>query len=110
LSLVLRQKRFSLITGFPFNPKIAEIKRKNTRIAFRCGFDRRCGTLLSLNKVQGKIIVFITYEPDIAAFSKRKIVLRDSRIIKDQINTNVRNAKQDLENLPKIDELATGIK
>lgn len=63
-----------------------------------------------LNEVQGKTIVFITHEPDIAAFSKRTITLRDGRVIKDSINTNVRNAKQDLENLPKIDELATGSK
>lgn len=63
-----------------------------------------------LNEVQGKTIVFITHEPDIAAFSKRTITLRDGRVIKDSVNTNVRNAKQDLENLPKIDELATGSK
>lgn len=63
-----------------------------------------------LNEVQGKTIVFITHEPDIAAFSKRTITLRDGRVIKDSANTNVRNAKQDLENLPKIDELATGSK
>lgn len=60
-----------------------------------------------LNEVQGKTIVFITHEPDIAAFSKRTITLRDGRIIKDRINTNVRNAKQDLEDLPEIDESAT---
>jgi len=60
-----------------------------------------------LNEVQGKTIVFITHEPDIAAFSKRTITLRDGRIIKDSINTNVRNAKQDLEDLPEIDESAT---
>lgn len=63
-----------------------------------------------LNEVQGKTIVFITHEPDIAAFSKRTITLRDGRVIKDSVNTNVRNAKQDLEKLPKIDELATGSK
>lgn len=56
-----------------------------------------------LNEIQGKTIVFITHEPDIASFSKRTITLRDGRIIKDSINTSVRNAKQDLENLPKID-------
>jgi putative ABC transport system ATP-binding protein len=63
-----------------------------------------------LNDLHGKTIVFITHEPDIAAFSKRIITLRDGRIIKDHINIHVRNAKQDLEDLPLIDEMTTGNK
>src|SRR5450631_129450 len=36
-----------------------------------------------LNKDHGKTIVFVTHEPDIAAFSGRTIVLKDGKIIKD---------------------------
>jgi putative ABC transport system ATP-binding protein len=46
---------------------------------------------------QGKTIIFVTHEPDIAAFSKRTITLRDGRIIKDEINKRVRSAKEKLE-------------
>ena len=56
-----------------------------------------------LNDVQGKTIVFITHEPDIASFSKRTITLRDGRIIKDNVNPAIRNAKEVLQNLPPID-------
>ncbi len=58
-----------------------------------------------LNEVYGKTIVFITHEPDIATFSKRTITLRDGKIIKDSVNTNVRNAKEVLESLPPLVDL-----
>jgi putative ABC transport system ATP-binding protein len=32
---------------------------------------------------QGKTIIFVTHEPDIAAFSNRTVTLRDGRIMKD---------------------------
>jgi len=48
---------------------------------------------------QGKTIVFVTHEPDIAAFSSRTITLRDGKIISDRQNTNVRSARDMLEAL-----------
>ena len=63
-----------------------------------------------LNNDHGKTIVFVTHEPDIATFSKRTITLRDGRIIKDNINNNVRNAKEVLQSLPVITELSTAAK
>ena len=49
---------------------------------------------------QGKTIVFVTHEPDIAAFSSRTITLKDGRIVKDVMNTNVRSAREALDALP----------
>jgi putative ABC transport system ATP-binding protein len=60
-----------------------------------------------LNNEHGKTIVFVTHEPDIAAFSKRTITLRDGKILKDFINTDVHHAKQVLQAMPVIDELTT---
>ncbi|PUZ24580.1 putative ABC transport system ATP-binding protein [Chitinophaga costaii] len=53
-----------------------------------------------LNQTQGKTIVFVTHEPDIAAFSSRTIMLKDGRVVKDAKNENVRNAKEALAALP----------
>jgi putative ABC transport system ATP-binding protein len=53
---------------------------------------------------QGKTIVFVTHEPDIATFSKRTITLKDGKILKDEINTNVSSAKEVLASLPPINE------
>jgi len=59
-----------------------------------------------LNNEQGKTIVFVTHEPDIALFSKRTITLKDGKLLKDYVNTNVQNAKQMLESLPAINDLS----
>lgn len=53
---------------------------------------------------EGKTIVFVTHEPDIAAFSTRTIMLRDGKIQKDSLNTNQRSAKEALANLPESDD------
>jgi putative ABC transport system ATP-binding protein len=52
-----------------------------------------------LNK-QGRTIVFVTHEPDIASFSNRTITLKDGRVVKDARNENVRSAKEVLAALP----------
>lgn len=57
-----------------------------------------------LNSQQGKTIVFVTHEPDIASFSSRTIQLRDGRIQKDTKNDNQRSAKEVLAGLPISDD------
>jgi len=57
-----------------------------------------------LNDKQGKTIVFVTHEPDIASFSSRTIQLRDGIIQRDTKNENKRSAKEVLENLPVTDD------
>jgi len=57
-----------------------------------------------LNKTQGKTIVFVTHEPDIASFSHRTILLRDGIIQKDTPNENIRSAREVLDNLPVTDD------
>jgi putative ABC transport system ATP-binding protein len=53
-----------------------------------------------LNAEQGKTIVFVTHEPDIAAFSSRTITLKDGRLQKDIQNLNRKLAKESLGLLP----------
>jgi putative ABC transport system ATP-binding protein len=53
-----------------------------------------------LNKEQGKTIVFVTHEPDVASFSSRTIMLKDGKIIKDSLNENKRSAREVLASLP----------
>jgi putative ABC transport system ATP-binding protein len=48
----------------------------------------------------GKTIIFVTHEPDIAAFSSRTILLKDGNIIRDHQNQQVRKAKEMLAALP----------
>ena len=53
-----------------------------------------------LNQQQGKTIVFVTHEPDIAAFSSRTITLKDGKVVKDTKNQNIRSAREMLATLP----------
>ncbi|BAU52356.1 ABC transporter ATP-binding protein [Mucilaginibacter gotjawali] len=57
-----------------------------------------------LNSHQGKTIVFVTHEPDIASFSSRTIQLRDGRIQKDFQIADKRSAAEVLKNLPHTDD------
>lgn len=51
----------------------------------------------------GKTIAFVTHEPDIAAFTKRKIMLRDGHIIRDEKAESL-SARAALEALPPSDD------
>jgi putative ABC transport system ATP-binding protein len=52
----------------------------------------------------GKTIVFVTHEPDIAAFSSRTVMLRDGKVQKDTLNVNRRSAREALDSLPESDD------
>ena len=50
---------------------------------------------------QGRTIIFVTHNPDIAQYSSRNIVLRDGVIREDTINENILNAADALAALPQ---------
>lgn len=52
---------------------------------------------------EGRTIIFVTHNPDIARYSSRNIMLRDGHIVADEINENILSARQALESLPKED-------
>lgn len=59
--------------------------------------------LQELNE-NGKTIVFVTHEPDIAALSSRTIMLKDGKVMKDSLNDNKKSAKEVLASLPKSED------
>lgn len=48
----------------------------------------------------GRTIIFVTHNPDLAAYSSRNIVLRDGKIVSDVINPNPASAKEVYDSLP----------
>ena len=53
---------------------------------------------------QGRTIIFVTHNPEIASYSSRNIRLRDGHIIEDTVNENILSAKETLATLPKSDD------
>ncbi len=49
----------------------------------------------------GRTIIFVTHNPEIAAYSSRNIVLRDGKVMKDITNNKIESAKEALAKLPK---------
>lgn len=49
---------------------------------------------------EGRTIIFVTHNPEIAQYSSRNIVLRDGKIRQDTINTNIQCAADALAELP----------
>ncbi len=52
---------------------------------------------------QGRTIIFVTHNPDIALYSTRNIVLKDGRVIEDTRNDKPADAEATLATLPKED-------
>lgn len=53
---------------------------------------------------EGRTIIFVTHNPEIAQYSSRNIVLRDGKIKEDTINHNILQAEEMLASLPKMEE------
>lgn len=53
---------------------------------------------------EGRTIIFVTHNPEIAQYSSHNIVLRDGQIKDDTINTQIQNAAEALAALPKQEE------
>ena len=49
---------------------------------------------------EGRTIIFVTHNPDIANYSSRNIQLRDGRVISDEQNNNILSAEEGLAALP----------
>ena len=53
---------------------------------------------------EGRTIIFVTHNPEIAQYSSRNITLRDGHITSDTVNKNILNAAEALARLPKNDD------
>lgn len=49
---------------------------------------------------EGRTIIFVTHNPEIAQYSSRNIQLKDGRVVSDVINNNIHSAAEALAKLP----------
>ncbi len=53
---------------------------------------------------QGRTIIFVTHNPEIAEYSSRNIYLQDGKIRRDTLNDNIKSAEEALAALPTQDD------
>ena len=53
---------------------------------------------------EGRTIIFVTHNPEIAQYSSRNITLLDGHVTSDTVNRNILNAAEALARLPKNDD------
>ena len=59
-----------------------------------------------LNSDEGKTIVFVTHEPDIAKLTSRNIIFRDGWVTKEQLLEEKTLASEILRTMPPVDQEA----
>lgn len=52
----------------------------------------------------GRTIIFVTHNPELSSYSSRNIVLRDGKIISDDLNPNPQSAEEVYKTLPVIND------
>ncbi len=58
-------------------------------------------TLFQRLHLEGRTIIFVTHNPEIAQYSSRNITLRDGHIVSDEYNNNILSAEEIYRSLPE---------
>lgn len=61
-------------------------------------------TLFQKLHAEGRTIIFVTHNPEIALYSGRNITLRDGQVVSDVVNNDIQDASEALAKLPKNDD------
>ena len=93
-----QMQRVAIARALVNNPAVILADEATGNLDTRTSFD----ILVLFQKLhaEGRTIIFVTHNPDIANYSSRNIMLRDGVIISDKINDNILSAKEGLAALP----------
>ncbi len=97
-----QQQRVAIARSLVNNPVVILADEATGNLDTRTSFEIM--ELLQELNSQGKTIVFVTHEPDIARFMTRNIIFRDGRIVKETEVTDRFDARELIKNLPVQDE------
>lgn len=94
-----QMQRVAIARALVNNPAVILADEATGNLDTRTSFEILC-LFQDLHR-QGRTIIFVTHNPEIAQYSSRNIVLRDGKIREDTINTNILDAAEALAALPK---------
>ena len=97
-----QMQRVAIARALVSDPAVILAAEATGNLAARTSFE----ILVLFQKLhaEGRTIIFVTHNPEIAQYSSRNIVLRDGQIKDDTINTQIQNAAEALAALPKQEE------
>lgn len=93
-----QMQRVAIARALVNNPAVILADEATGNLDTRTSFD----ILVLFQKLhaEGRTIIFVTHNPEIAQYSSRNIVLRDGHVTEDSINTNILDASKALAALP----------
>ena len=97
-----QMQRVAIARALVNNPAVVLADEATGNLDTRTSFEILC-LFQDLHR-QGRTIIFVTHNPDIALYSSRNIMLRDGVICEDKENTHILDAREALAALPKEEE------
>ncbi len=94
-----QMQRVAIARALVNNPAVILADEATGNLDTRTSFEML--VLFQKLHAEGRTIIFVTHNPEIAQYSSRNIMLRDGKIREDVINTNILSAKEALDKLPK---------
>lgn len=95
-------QRVAIARALVNNPAVILADEATGNLDTRTSFE----ILVLLQKLhaEGKTIIFVTHNPEMAEFSSRNIVLRDGLVKSDTLNSKIANAAESLAALPIVED------
>ena len=93
-----QMQRVAIARALVNNPAVILADEATGNLDTRTSFEML--VLFQKLHAEGRTIIFVTHNPDIAQYSSRNIMLRDGKIREDTQNNNILSAKEALDALP----------
>lgn len=93
-----QMQRVSIARALVNNPAVLLADEATGNLDTRTSFEIL--VLFQELHAQGRTIIFVTHNPEIAQYSSRNITLRDGQIKSDTLNSNILSAKEALSKIP----------
>lgn len=93
-----QMQRVAIARALVNNPAVILADEATGNLDTRTSFEIL--TLFQRLHAEGRTIIFVTHNPEIAQYSSRNIILKDGKIKSDTVNNNILSAAETLESLP----------
>ena len=93
-----QQQRVAIARALVNNPVILLADEATGNLDTRTSFSIL--TLFQKLYKEGKTLIFVTHNPEIAMYSSRNILLKDGRIVSDEYNPEIKSAEEVYNSLP----------